>query len=549
MIGMYFRLVAITCGFSLFSVTVAAQVVPLRRQSHAQLEPLNLSINRWFVLSLLGSDGVFRKYHLENPFPSQNTWSVNEKELLITDTKSGATKSCSLWNSQFKIRNQQDIDLFANPFFPECDAQVYFRLKRPSATILSATEKATAALRQYGFGEKIINFGKPFIVGLSAETAQSESGVRAAGGSTNGSVASGPSPAQNASKLLIPVGNHHLGFELQGDPSQLDYGLWYESKMHQGIYAGIYLPSLVPEEIVSTFPDRVDRLSEKEKKSLVYVTAYDLRRYAASYVAGVSQPLDAEPKGTSPIVNIGNVPPHKMDDSVGVFIGGFKGIHGKIKYGPLRGRSSGLIEGGVERSPMAGGLATLWEDSDGNVRLGAWPEGEEGRNQSLRTVSARQNGVLVVEGGEPTQFVNRWGFGNWSGDANGNLFTLRSAVCIQENEDRQYLLFFAFTGATPSTLARVMQAYRCQSGMQLDMNAYMYLHNAIFKLDEAGKLSVSYLHTEMEYPKGIKLHRYILDNNERDFFYVYRKNPMGGGEIATRGSSPTNQGNSPKARN
>lgn len=102
--------------------------------------------------------------------------------------------------------------------------------------------------------------------------------------------------------------------------------------------------------------------------------------------------------------------------------------------------------------------------------------------------------------------------------------TLRSAVCIQETAGQKHLIFAAFTAATPSTMARVLQAYSCQAAMQLDMNAYMYMHNALFKFSRPNKNPrVEYLHSEMEYPKGIKRHRFIMDNNNRDFFYILKK--------------------------
>ena len=124
--------------------------------------------------------------------------------------------------------------------------------------------------------------------------------------------------------------------------------------------------------------------------------------------------------------------------------------------------------------------------------------------------------------GKPGKLVNNWGAGNWSGDAEGRLQTMRSAACIAQSGKKKYLTFAAFTSATPNSMAKVLQSYGCQTAMHLDMNAYMYLHAAVFKY--AGKnLDIEYLHQKMRYPKRVKKHRYILDNNNRDFFYVYRK--------------------------
>jgi len=37
-------------------------------------------------------------------------------------------------------------------------------------------------------------------------------------------------------------------------------------------------------------------------------------------------------------------------------------------------------------------------------------------------------------------------------------------------------------------MARILITYGCENAMQLDMNAYMYLHNAIFEFDRNGNI-------------------------------------------------------------
>ena len=142
-------------------------------------------------------------------------------------------------------------------------------------------------------------------------------------------------------------------------------------------------------------------------------------------------------------------------------------------------------------------------------------------------VAARQNGVLVVENGIPTPFVNQRYAGAWSGDVKGKLQTLRSGICLQKNKRKKFLIYFFLTAATPNALARAMQAYRCNNGFQLDMNAHVFVYNAIFKLNKENKVKMQMLHEQMQWPRDANFHRFIVDNNKRDFFYVFKKeNPL-----------------------
>ena len=317
---------------------------------------------------------------------------------------------------------------------------------------------------------------------------------------------------------------HQLGLSLQlGDSSSILYGKWYELKKHNGIFTSLFIPNLIDRRIKSNPMPNVNLLKKTETNNLIYMTAYDLKRYSLRYIIGTQHP-GIEHNKKKDLVPIGSIPPYHLKQAAGVIIGGFKDRHSLIKSGPHKGKRYGYIESGVELAPLAEGLATLIVKKNGDVAIKPWPQSKK-LQDSLKqeVISARQNGVMMIENGLASPFINKWRAGNWSGSATGLGMTLRAGICLQKTPDSEYLLFMAFTGATPSAMARTMIAYGCQDAMHLDMNAYMYLHNAIYNYNSAENIEVEYLHREMLYPPKLKKHRFIMDNNSRDFFYILKK--------------------------
>jgi hypothetical protein len=495
------------------------KIAKASKNSSAELLNLNPEINKWFILKT--GEKKDKNFHLENVLP-ENKLSLSQNGILITNEKAGSSINCTILDPSVRDIRKIDFNFYKNPHFPLCEGLVYLRLKRSSTVKLSLTEWATENLRKISFGENIINFVKPLIVASKAE----------AGGrkmidfiSNMAKNQTGPLKAQinkNSSSIAVSTQNH-LGIKIINNDDYLEYGMWYQSKLHENIYVSLITPELIDSDILESYKDSI---SKSELNKLIYLTAYDMSKYSINYVHGTSYP-GLPPKtdtNKSSIALSGSIPPYMISKSVGVFIGGFKRSHGTFKYGEHRGKTYGYIENGVVLSKMEKGLATIYSTKTGEIEITKWPEERDMENMLLKKiVSARQNGVMIIDNYKPGKHIYNWGHGNWSGDVNGNLRTLRSAVCIQENKTGKHLLFSAFTSATPGTMAKVLQSYKCKNAMQLDMNAYMYLHNALFDFDEKNNINIEYLHTEMEYPKGLKRHRFVMDNNNRDFFYVYKK--------------------------
>ena len=490
------------------------------------LTSFNKHINKWFVIKI--AKGEDKKYiHIENVL-ADNQLKLTKAGIDITNFKLKRKMSCDLWSTGKKYKTTIAQPKVKNPYRSLCDGLLYSRFFLPSDTELSSTEKATEILRKYSsFSESLINSIKPMMVKLKSETA--EIGISEI--QDKNPIVDGPFAA------IVKTFEGGRGVNIENSTElklnrsgQILYGDWYPAEQHKGVYASIMTPSALDKSVLDEF--RGKKITDEEKDNLVYLTAYDLSKFSTEFVVGSRYPalekdhmIKDSGEEADAIVPVGKIPPYKLKNSVAVFIGGFKRQHGMFKYGPHRGKTYGYIQNGVELAKMSPGLATMVSYKNGDVDIIRWPKkGEMEKRLRRRVTSARQNGVFLIKDGLPGKFINSWGAGNWSGSSTGRLTTLRSAVCIQEKEDKKYLLFAAFTGATPSTVAKVMSSYSCSTAMHLDMNAYMYVHNALFTYYGPKKAPrVEYLHEEMRYPKRVRKHRYILDNNNRDFFYVYKK--------------------------
>jgi hypothetical protein len=160
-----------------------------------------------------------------------------------------------------------------------------------------------------------------------------------------------------------------------------------------------------------------------------------------------------------------------------------------------------------------------------------WADGD---NRLLPKVRyARQNGVPIITGLDvakqipiPGPLVSRWGEGNWSGSEDKKLRTLRAGAALQQAGGRRFLIYALFTGATPSAMVRVFQAYRCVYAMHLDMNALEHTYLAVYQRQGTG-VTVGYLIRGMsvvdDVAKGQSVPRFLGYADNRDFFYLLRK--------------------------
>jgi hypothetical protein len=330
-------------------------------------------------------------------------------------------------------------------------------------------------------------------------------------------------------------------------------GAWYPAAGNAGVYVSILQENLIDPLILQSHKTTVNNLDGVEASALCYLIAFDLDQFELGYALGTEHPkvewsdhmLEQMRNPTlpgpdgigsiSPLIATGLVSPEDARETVATFTGGFKRMHGAFKSGELalenHGSHYGFIENGVVFSKLQPGLATIFVLDDGSIEMKTWAEAD---NKLLARIKhARQNGVPIIEFDEasrspvPGRLVGRWGLGNWSGSADEKLRTMRSGAALQTNHGKHFLIYAVFSDATPSSMARIFQAYRCDYAMLLDMNALEHTYLALYRRSGSQMFVDHLLKGMSEVDKsaaGELVPRFLGYPDNRDFFYLMRRN-------------------------
>ncbi len=517
--------------------TLAGQKIKL-----TSLSPL---INSWLLLEVTQKDRFApAAYHLENPDPEgQKIELIDKPRVHLAITGKTGTFRCIPW--QGSKRTPLDRAKKAGlPFSPICGGRLFLRTPvRGSRTTLEAT---TEFLRDnVWMGENLIGFVKDtFFKDSKMEVAKTVNAK------TEGIIPQGLIATRLAK---TPVVQTNMGLLLDGAPKgRLAMGAWYPLSNLPGIYASTLQPALISKDILGD-KGAANRLEYNESRALVYLVAFDLSRFKIGYEPGTEHPRvdwSSRPSGAGrnmalpgpdgigtvrPLVNTGMVSPALTKRVVATFAGGFKREHGAFRFGPYattdHGKHYGFVVEGVVESKLKEDLATLYVLNDGTIGMKTWTK--EDNKLLPRIKFARQNGVpLVVRDKEtgksvPGPLVRYWGPGNWSGDAEANLRTLRAGACMREAEGKQFLIYGYFSTATPSAMARSFQALSCDYAMLLDMNALEHTYLATYARKN-GAIETRHLVPGMalvdkKKRDGSRVPRFLGFPDNRDFFYLYRK--------------------------
>jgi hypothetical protein len=530
------------------SQSIAAER-PSGRRGRASLIELNPYINAWFLLTLdWGDAGGQTSYHLENPAPETQGVGLRDGQPgSLTITHDGAATICDVWSGDpSALEGARASSL---PYAPLCGGRLY--LRSPVAGHRTDLEQVTEFLRDHVWGgEEIVGFVREGLL----RDAYLERGTPSPAAGLAGEPPGAPNPAAvSAAYADGAVATEHLGIEVLGaDAGRLTLGRWHAASNLPGIYVSVMQPQAISQEILESYPGTVNRLDGVEAAALVYLVAFDLTQFDLGFALGAEHPRVGwsprppevvrshalpGPDGIDdirPLVTNGMVSPALVGDTAASFTGGFKREHGAFKYGDLaarnRGSHYGFIEQGVVFSKLQPGLATLYVLDDGWVDMMTWSEADDRLLARIRY--ARQNGVPLIEpdpatgAPAPGALVARWGPGNWSGSAAGELRALRAGVCLQEADGRRFLTYGWFSSATPSAMARVFQAYGCRYAMLLDMNALEHTYLALYARKD-GEIAVQHLIRGMEEvdknADGRMIPRFIGFPDNRDFFYLVRR--------------------------
>ena len=516
------------------------------RVGRATLIELNPQINAWFLLTLdWGDPGGRTSYHLQNPAPDTQSVSLNDAEfggLAISDDSE--TITCDLWSGEPSPLERGSASSL--PYAPLCDGRLY--LRNPVAGHRTDLERVAEFLRDHVWGgEEIVGFVRE---GLFRD-AYLEQGRLGATGEPAPELPGAPEPATVSSayadRSVVP---EQLGIDLVSD--QLVLGRWYAASALAGVYVSVIQPQAISPAILESHPGTANRLDAVEASALTYLVAFDLTQFDLGFALGAEHPRVAwsprppeaaripglpGPDGidtVAPLVTLGMVSPALVGDTAATFTAGFKREHGAFKYGDFAGRNGGshygFIEEGVVFSKLQPGLATLYVLDDGSVHMTTWSEADYRLLARIRY--ARQNGVPLVEPDvatgrpAPGALVTKWGPGNWSGSAAGELRALRAGACVQETANQRFLIYGWFSTATPSAMARVFQAYGCRYAMLLDMNALEHTYLALYAR-EGDEIVVQHLIRGMEEvdksTNGQMIPRFVGFPDNRDFFYLVRR--------------------------
>lgn len=522
------------------------------RQGNATLINLNPAINAWYLLEVAWPGGSEASYHLENPKPGIQKLLLDENYPSGLVILAGKNRySCDMFGTEDLARAKASPLIYS----PLCEGRIY--LRNPATGHRTTLETATEFLRGHVWGgEEIISVGHVLLGDAHRETGTIEPEKPSAAGAKAGKKPGDlPLPAlidsEYANQLLI---SNNLGIDLQDgrQAAGLNPGAWYAAAGNPGVYISILRPNLINSGILQSYKTRVNNLDSVEAAALCYLIAFDLDRFDLGYALGTEHPKVGwsdhmsstmrsptlpGPDGIgsiSPLISTGLVSPDEAPKTVATFTGGFKREHGAFKYGELavknHGTHYGFIEQGVVFSTLQPGLSTIFVLDDDSVGMVTWTETD---NKLLSRIKhARQNGVPLIEFDEASQsampgaLVKLWGPGNWSGSEDVKLRTMRSGAALQKNAGKRFLIYAVFSSATPSAMARVFQAYRCDYAMLLDMNALEHTYLALYRRS-GPQMFVDHLVKGMgELDKSVSgevIPRFLGYADNRDFFYVTRR--------------------------
>lgn len=501
-----------------------------------RLIALNPAINAWFVLET-GQGPRAARWHLENPAPDLFTVSLGPEGRALTVDSAAGSLTCTPWTGELEAARRSGL-----PYAPICEGRIMLRNRGSGAR--SMREAVTDFLRSYiPFGEDLITLVK----GTLYEDAYLESSLVLDTGEAGAAVA-----ALGRARLRRPQAMAALGhLPLIGAAGgRMEAGAWYALEDAPGIYASVVQPGMVHPDILNRRGE-ANPLDGTENAADVYLFAYDLARFDLGYETGTDHPgvewssRPSVPRSlpgpdgfdtTAPLQMTGMLNPVLLDRVAGIIAGGFKRDHGAWRSGPMAARNQGhhygFVVHGTVLSRLQPGLATVWALDDGSIGMGTW--GPEHDALLPRIRFARQNGAALVETGpdgapRPGEQVRSWMGGNWSGSAEAQLRTLRSALCLREAEGRRFLIYGVFSSVTPSGMARVMQAYDCAYAMQLDMNALDLTYAAIY-LRRPGEDGFRIAHLDRRMADfdqrtraGQVLGRFVNYSESRDFLYLLRR--------------------------
>ena len=543
-----------------FRIEKTAAVADPSGQARARVKFVNLNpaINAWYILEVEWAPGTpAQTYHLENPDPTNTRVDLDPKfpQGLMIQDGSAPPSPCAL--TERKEDSPLETGKKSDRNYAElCNGKLF--LRNPGEGRETSKEMVVDFLRRHVWGgEKITSFVKDafykdkYVLMSNLKKAEDASSPSAP---LQKKEATPPralvSETRKAKMTVAPV---DLGLDLGAMTGKdLEVGAWYPVNTSPGVMVSVIEPDAIRPDILESYPERARKLDATEGNALSYVVAFDMSKHNIGFALGTKHPSmewserslpDVRKKDTKgpdgfesaePVIRTGGINPVDSARVVATFIAGYKRSHGAFKWGELaqknQGSHYGFVENGVVFSRLVPDLATMVIYKDGHMDMKNWTEED---NKTLDQVRhARQNGVSVVEWDSaakraiPGIYVAKWTQGNWSGSHESQQRTLRAGACLVKDGDKTWLLYAYFSGATSNAMARVFQAYQCNYGMHLDMNALEHTYLAVYSQTERG-FTIQHLISGMNVLDrpvgGVVVPRFVGAADNRDFFFMMKK--------------------------
>lgn len=516
------------------------------------LTNLNKHIDGWYLLLAdISATGTKKLFNIENNFPNAQEISLlSTGELEVKNKQTG--ESIAICNVLGETGTDGEIwaAVGADPYMSLCGGYLSLRNNKDGNKDLISW--GTTWLRALGgdTGDQIVNMVKENLYDgefyESGQELQGESTSVDSGGPANARI----KPDSGA------ISDHKINIQTKEDLSQgMAVGQWYAARNYEGVFVSVMKPKFVEDAILDTFKDRVNAIDTQgggnqsravgEGNAIAVSMAIDLSKHSIAWHNGTEHPgvgwssraqvrhqNAAGPDGfgtLKPLEFPGVVNPTIIPQLIGTFAGGFQRRHSAFKWAPYtsynRGHHYGFMENGVVMSKLVPNLASLITYANGDVTMKTWQPSDADSLHLMKDV--RQNGVPLIEAGEPSVFVNQWGPGNWSGSAEAVLKTPRTSACLYEEGRKKYLIVSYFSTHTPSAMARVLQSYGCTYAIHLDMNHPKFAYAALFNQKADGAFDIEHLHQSMAgedvRANNVEAPRSILTPTYKDFFTIFKR--------------------------
>ena len=232
--------------------------------------------------------------------------------------------------------------------------------------------------------------------------------------------------------------------------------------------------------------------------TLVHLVKIDTTQVMIGAVAGKKEPAsEVGMPGT------GVVPSQITQNNslIAAFNGGFQYRDGQY----------GMILNGTTYLPLKPNLATFVVDKSGKINIINYNNNIDTNQYTV----IRQNGEMLVENGKVIPSSNDVLAKAWGRTITSSMYTWRSGVGITTNGD---LIYAVGNSLIPETLGLALQSAGAVNAMQLDINPF-WVRFSIFKPTQTG-----YVHQSL-FAKMFDGGKIFLNNDSKDFFFVYLRNP------------------------